>query len=270
MTRSVDIHAPSGGAIIKTGVAAIHTGEGNGLGAAACGRAMNTAVVTGASRGVGEAVARLFAEQGVHVVICARDQASITAVAEDIEADGGSATSMRADVRDEFDVERLMETASRASEETGIDCVVANAGVYHGAPGETPLAEESYAAFDDTLRSNARGVFATIREAVPHLTDGARVFVPSGSIAREAKPGFGAYAVSKAAAEAVARQFAAELDAAVGVLDLGQVETELTDYAEGRAPEDVAPMVWWAASEADAETVDGEVVGLGEWEQATR
>ncbi|QLD87302.1 SDR family oxidoreductase [Natronomonas halophila] len=231
---------------------------------------MNTAVVTGASRGIGEAVARLFAEQGVHVVICARDEASITAVAEDIEAEGGSATAMRADVRDEFDVERLMETASRASEETGIDCVVANAGVYHGAPGETPLAEESYAAFDDTLRSNARGVFATIREAVPHLNEGARALVPSGGIAREAKPGFGAYAVSKAAAEAVARQFAADLDAAVGVLDLGQVETELTNHAEGRAPEDVAPMVWWAAGEADAETVDGAVVGLGEWKQATR
>jgi 3-oxoacyl-[acyl-carrier protein] reductase len=230
---------------------------------------MNTAVVTGASRGVGEAVARLLARKGAHVVICARDEASITAVAEDIEAEGGSATAMRADVRDEFDVERLMETASRASEQTGIDCVVANAGVYHGAPGKTPLAEESYAAFDDTLRTNVRGVFATIREAVPHLTEGARVFVPSGGIAREAKSGFGAYAVSKAGAEAIARQFAVELDAVVGVLDLGQVETELTNHADGRVPEDVAPMFWWAASEADAEVVDGEVVGLKEWKQAT-
>lgn len=231
---------------------------------------MDTAVVTGASRGVGEAVARLFAEQGVHVVICARDQEPITAVAEDIEAAGGSVTAMRADVRDEFDVERLMETASREGEEPGIDCIVANAGVYHGAPGDTPLSEESYAGFDDTLRINTRGVFTTIREAVPHLTDGARAFVPSGSIAREAKPGFGAYAVSKAAAEAVARQFAAELDAAVGVLDLGQLNTELTNHAQGRDPEDIAPMFWWAASEADAETVDGAVVDLREWKKATR
>jgi NAD(P)-dependent dehydrogenase (short-subunit alcohol dehydrogenase family) len=231
---------------------------------------MNTAVVTGGSRGVGEAVARLLAAEGVHVVLCARDRDAIESVVEAIEDDGGTATAMRADVRDEFDVERLMETASRAGESGGIDFVVANAGVYHGAPGETPLAETSYSSFDDTLRINGRGVFATIREAVPHLTDDARVVVPSGAIAREAKPGFGAYAVSKATAEAVARQFAAELEQAVGVLDLGQVQTELTNRMQGRDPADVAPMFLWAATEADAEAIDGAVVGLREWKAATR
>ncbi|MUV85256.1 SDR family NAD(P)-dependent oxidoreductase [Natronomonas sp. CBA1123] len=231
---------------------------------------MNTAVVTGGSRGVGEAVARLLAAEGVHVVLCARDRDAVESVVEAIEDDGGTATAMRADVRDEFDVERLMETASRAGERGGIDFVVANAGVYHGAPGETPLAEASYSSFDDTLRINGRGVFATIREAVPHLTDDARVVVPSGAIAREAKPGFGAYAVSKATAEAVARQFAAELEQAVGVLDLGQVQTELTNRMQGRDPADVAPMFLWAATEADAEAIDGAVVGLREWKAATR
>jgi 3-oxoacyl-[acyl-carrier protein] reductase len=231
---------------------------------------MNTAVVTGGSRGVGEAVARLLAAEGVHVVLCARDGDAVESVVEAIEADGGAATGVRADVRDEFDVERLMETASRAGERSGIDFVVANAGVYHGAPGETPLSEASYSSFDDTLRSNGRGVFATIREAVPHLTDDARVVVPSGAVAREAKPGFGAYAVSKATAEAVARQFAAELGQAVGVLDLGQVQTELTNRMQGRDPADVAPMFLWAATEADAEAIDGEVVGLREWKAAMR
>jgi hypothetical protein len=231
---------------------------------------MDTAVVTGASRGVGEAVARLFASEGTHVVVCAREADDIEAVADDIAAAGGSVAAMRADVRDEFDIERLMETAAREGENEGIDCVVANAGVYHGEPGETPLAAESYSAFDDTLRINARGVFTTIREAAPHLSDGARAVVPSGRIAREATAGFGAYAVSKAAAEAVARQFAAELEATVGVLDLGQVETALTGYSGGRAPEDVAPMFWWAATAADAETLDGSVVALSDWKQATR
>jgi len=231
---------------------------------------MNTAVVTGGSRGVGEAVARLLAAEGVHVVLCARDGDAVESVVEAIEADGGAATGVRADVRDEFDVERLMETASRAGERSGIDFVVANAGVYHGAPGETPLSEASYSSFDDTLRSNGRGVFATIREAVPHLTDDARVVVPSGAVAREAKPGFGAYAVSKATAEAVARQFAAELEQAVGVLDLGPVQTELTNRMQGRDPADVAPMFLWSATEADAEAIDGEVVGLREWKAAMR
>ena len=231
---------------------------------------MDTAVVTGASRGVGEAVARRFAAEGVHVVACARDGDELDAVVEGISSEGGTATALRADVRDEYDVERLMEAAARGGERGGIDCLVANAGVYHGTPGETPLAEEAYSGFDDTLRVNVRGVFAAIREAVPHLNEGARAFVPSGGVARNAAPGFGSYGVSKAAAEAVARQFAAELDAPVGVLDLGQVETELTNFMKGREPTDVAPMFWWAATAADAETVDGEVVGLREWKKATR
>ena len=231
---------------------------------------MDTAVVTGASRGVGEAVARRFAAEGVHVVLCARNGDELDAVVDDIAAEGGAATAVRADVRDEYDVERLMETAARAGEAGGIDFVAANAGVYRGAPGETPLETESYSTFDDMLRINVRGVFATIREAVPHLTDDARVFVPSGGVARDAVPGFGVYSVSKAGAEAVARQFAAELDVPVGVLDLGQLETELTNHMQGRDPEDVAPMFWWAATAADAGAVDGEIVSLREWKKATR
>lgn len=231
---------------------------------------METAVVTGGSRGVGRAVVELFAERGVHVVTCARDRDDVEAVAADLEGTDGTVTAERADVRDEFDVERLMETAARAGETGGIDCVVANAGVYHGQAGETPLAAESYSVFDDSLRTNLRGVFATLREAVPHLTDDARILLPSGRVARDSMAGYGAYAVSKAGGEAVVRQFSAESEQVAAVLDLGQVETGLTGIAGGRAPADVAPMFWWAAAEAADETLDGNVVGLREWKQATR
>ena len=231
---------------------------------------MDTVVVTGASRGVGKAVAELFADRGANVVACSRRQGDIETVTASIEADGGSATAVRADVRDEFDVERLMETAARTGETDAIDCVIANAGIYHGAAGETPLSAEEYTDFDDTLRTNVRGVFSTLREATPHLSADARAFVPSGRIAREAMDGFGAYAVSKAGAEAVARQFAVESDTPTAVLDLGQLETELTGHDGGRKPAEIAPMFWWAATEADAETVDGAVLGLREWKKATR
>ncbi|MFC4447919.1 SDR family NAD(P)-dependent oxidoreductase [Halorussus aquaticus] len=226
-----------------------------------------TAVVTGASRGIGEAVARRFAADGARVVVCARERDALDETIERIDADGGEIEGLRADVRDEYDVERLMETAARASD-GGIDAVVACAGVYHGDPGETPLADDAYSAFDDSFRTNARGVFAAVTEALPHLTDDARVLVPSGNVAREADAGYGSYAVSKAAAEAVVRQFAAEIDQTAGVVDPGVVATDLTG-GRGRDPADAADLFLWAATDAPAEAVDGGVVGLKEFRKAT-
>lgn len=225
-----------------------------------------TAVVTGASRGLGAAVARAFAGAGARVVVCARnDSDDLDAVADDIRRAGGTVTAQRADVRDEFDAERLMETAAR--EGGGIDAVVPCAAVLHGDYGETPLAAESYAAFDDTLRTNARGVFAAVREAVPHLAADARVLVPTCPGAREPRAGLGAYAVSKAAAEAVARQFAAELDAAVGVVDPGRVDADRADGG-GRSADEAAELFLWAATDAPADRLDGGVVDVGDWQAA--
>jgi len=228
-----------------------------------------TAVVTGASRGLGEAVARRFAEAGTHVVGCARDADAIESVAASIRDDGGAATGVRADVRDEFDVERLMETAAREGEAGGIDVLVANAGVYHGETAKTPLADDAYSVFDQHYQTNGRGVFAAVKEALPHLNDDARVLVPSGSVAVDAKPGLGSYAASKAFAEALVRQFAVELDATVCVVDPGQLATELTGGA-GRDPSDVADQFLWAATEASPEEVDGQRVDLKLWKKATR
>jgi NAD(P)-dependent dehydrogenase (short-subunit alcohol dehydrogenase family) len=228
-----------------------------------------TVAITGASRGLGAAVARAFGAEGAHLVLSARDTEALDHVAADVLEAGGTVTTLRADVRDEFDVERFCEEAARQSD-GGIDVLVANAGVYHGDVGQTRLADESYSAFDDHLRTNVRGVYATIREAVPHLAPEARVLVPSGQIAREAKAGLGSYAVSKAAAEALVRQFAAELEQPVGVVDPGQVSTALTDNGPGRAPEDVAEMFVWAASEAPRAELDGEVLNLRAWKAATR
>ncbi|WP_338729565.1 SDR family oxidoreductase [Haladaptatus sp. DJG-WS-42] len=225
-----------------------------------------TAVITGATHGIGKAVAHTFATEGAHVVAAGRDADALSALVDELDATAGDVTTQRADVRDEFDVEFLMETAARVN--GNIDLVVANAGVYHGAPGETPLTHESYAAFDDHLRTNARGVFSTIREALPHLADDARILVTSGSVAREYTPGYGSYAISKATAEALVFGFAAELDHPVGIVDPGAVETDLA--GSGRAPETVAPMFYWAATECPAEAVDGKIVGLGDWKRATR
>ncbi len=231
------------------------------------GMADRTAVVTGASRGIGEQVARTLAAAGVHVILCARDAEEIQAVADDIESAGGAVTALRADVRDQFDVERLVERAARAG--GPISYLVPNAGVYHGSPGETPLSAESYAAFDDHMRTNARGVFVTVREAMPHLADDARIVVPTGAVAREGMPGYGSYAVSKAAAEAIVRGFAVDLDVPVGAVDPGQVSTALSGDG-GRDPEAVARMVRWALEDRPGEDLNGNVLTWRDYRDATR
>jgi 3-oxoacyl-[acyl-carrier protein] reductase len=228
-----------------------------------------TVVVTGATSGIGRAVATAFADADATVAVCGRDASAVGDLVNELESVGaGEATGLRTDVRDEFDVERLVETASRTGS-PGIDVVVANAGVFHGTPGEDAIADVSYTAFDDAFRTNVRGVFATFKESLPHLNEGARLLVPTGSIARDAKPGYGEYAPSKAGAEAVARQFAADTEYVVGCVDPGKVDTELSGPG-GRDPSDVAGLFEWAATECEAAVLDGDVVDLRAWKSATR
>ncbi|WP_424015566.1 SDR family oxidoreductase [Halorubrum xinjiangense] len=248
-----------------------------------------TVAITGATSGIGRAVAEAFVDEGAFVAVSGRDGAAVDRTVAALNggddsggeaeapedgdgeidhAERGTAWGDRVDVRDEFDLERFFERVAR--EAGPVDVVFANAAVFHGAPGESPTDELSYADYDDTMRTNARGVFATITEAVPHLADDARVVVPSGAVAAESKPGMGAYAVSKAAAEAVARGFAADLDATVGVVDPGLVATDLTGKERARDPDSVAPLFVWAATEAPAEDLNGERLGLREWKSATR
>lgn len=225
-----------------------------------------TVVVTGITRGLGAAVGRAFLTEGADVVGCAREPDELDAFAA--EATGpGELTLQRADVRDAFDVERMMETAARGGRT--IDTLFANAGVYHGTAGDSPLVEESYSAFDDHLRVNGRGVFAAVKEALPHMAGDARVLVPAGPAARDPEPGYGSYHPSKTLAVAIVRQLAAELDQTVGIVDPGRLTTNLFGQDDGQDPEAVAGLVIWAATTASADAVDGEVLSVTDWREAT-
>ncbi|MFB6219651.1 MAG: SDR family oxidoreductase [Halobacteriaceae archaeon] len=221
---------------------------------------MPTVLVTGATGGIGSAVCAAFADEGATVVAGARDADALAALE-------GPAETVVADIREREAVADLAATAAETGE-AGIDVVVPCAAVYPGAAGETPLPEEPYDAFDDAVATNARGVFATVRESLPHMDAGGRVLVPTGRVADGLHEGYGAYAVSKAAAEAVARGFAADADPAVGLVDPGVVATDLTG-GDGREPGEVADLFVWAA-ERDHADLNGETVGLREWRKATR
>jgi len=229
-----------------------------------------TVVITGGTRGIGRAVAEGFAEDGAQVVLCGRNHADVYRTVDRLNesTDGERVSGIRADVRDDGDISELIDHAVDRGGE--IDVLVANAAVNHGTPGQMPLQEESGSVFRDTMETNVGGVFRTIKAAVPYLAPSARVLIPSGSIAREAKPGMGAYAVSKAGAEALARGFGTDLEQPVCVVDPGLVATELTGIEKARDPSDIAPMYQWVASEADPDEIDGEIIDLKTWKQSTR
>ena len=224
-----------------------------------------TILLTGASGGIGSVVAEAFAGDGWRTVLCARSEEGLESTAQAVSAAGGTPVVRPLDVRDEDEVfNALLETIPDT-----LDVLIPAAAVMPHAPGERPLQEEYYEDVRTALDTNVYGLFAVIREALQFMKPDGRVLVPSGSVARDPKPGMGTYAPSKAAAEALARGFALDVDQPVGIVDPGLVATDLTG-GKGRDPADVAELFRWAALECPAEELDGEIVGLREWKRATR
>lgn len=225
---------------------------------------METVVVTGAATALGRTVAGSLADPARTLVLGVQDPDAGDELAARLAADHDVATVVvRADPRDEFDIERLMEQGARAGEAAGIDVVVPCAQVYHGSVGDTPIDSAPYSAFDDTVRANTRGVFAAIREALPHLAADARVLVPTGSVAHGAAPGFGVFAVAAAATEAVVRGFSEDRDdLAVAALEVGEA-AGTGGFDETAA----AGLVSWAADQPP-EAVSGKRLTVEDWQRA--
>jgi 3-oxoacyl-[acyl-carrier protein] reductase len=231
-----------------------------------------TAVVTGADRPLGRAVAAAFAEAGATVAAGGRDGDALEDLGAGVEDAVGRVRAVRTDARDEFDVERLLEIGARMT--GAVDVVVGAAVVRHG-PADRPLPADSYAALDDQVRTNARGAFAVVREAGPHLASDGRVLLAAPGAVADAPTT--AFDVSVAATVAVARGAATHLDQAVCAVDPGTAvlpgEGEASGEQSGEAaqPSDstqagdagVAPigdLFREAAVAAPAPAVDGAVL----------
>lgn len=161
-----------------------------------------TALVTGASTGIGLATARRFVDEGARVYLTGRREAELDSAARDL---GPSAVPVRADVSDTADLERLFERVKLDGQ--GLDVVFANAG-----GGEfAPLDELTPEGFDRTFAINVRGTVFTVQKALPLLNDSASIVVTGSSSARRGSPGSGVYSASKAALGQFVRVWAAEL-----------------------------------------------------------
>ena len=155
-----------------------------------------TAIVTGASSGIGRAIAALFAAEGARVVVTARRRALLDDLVQEIEAAGGSACALDGDVSDESFARTLVEeTTSRFG---GLDIAVNNAGVL-GPMAPTP--DVTREAWDETMATNLTSAFLAAKYQIPAMLArgaGSLIFVSSFVGYTAAMPGAATYAASKA------------------------------------------------------------------------
>lgn len=164
------------------------------------------AIVTGASRGIGAAIAERLAADGFTVVVnYAGKAAEAEALVAKIEAAGGRAISAQADVSDPAAVARMFDAAQAAF--GGVDVLVNNAGIMKLAT----LAESDDALFDSQVAINLKGVFNTLREAAKRLRAGGRIVNLSSSVVGLKPATYGVYAATKAGVEAMTHILTREL-----------------------------------------------------------
>jgi NAD(P)-dependent dehydrogenase (short-subunit alcohol dehydrogenase family) len=168
------------------------------------------AIVTGAARGIGQATARRFCEEGARVVLADLDGDAAEAAAATLREAGHDAHARAVDVSDEPAVARAVDEAAGLL--GGLDVAVANAGVL----SLRPLADLSLDEFERTLRVNVLGTFLTFRHALPHLraAGGGALLCTSSQAGVHGYPELGAYCASKFAlvgfVESLARELASD------------------------------------------------------------
>jgi 3-oxoacyl-[acyl-carrier protein] reductase len=237
-----------------------------------------TALVTGASKGIGAGIAKELAAAGAAVVVnYASDRAGAEASVAAIVAAGGRAIAIQADVANEVDVARLLEQASQAL--GPLDILVNNAGVYRALP----ITELTNDEFYREINVNLLGPLLVIRESLPHFRpEGGSIINIGSGASRSHPPGYSIYSASKAGLDAVTGVLAKELaprrirvnsvnpgatlsegtqEAGLYVVgsDIEKQLVAMTPLGRMGTPSDIARVVTFLASE-DAGWLTGEVI----------
>lgn len=229
-----------------------------------------TAIVTGASSGIGYATAKLFAQEGANVIVTARRSEALNALVADIEKLGGRAIAIAGDIRDEALAQTLVETAVRHF--GGLDIAFNNAGT-NGEMGATPGL--SLAGWNETLAINLTAPFLGAKHQIPAMLDrggGSLIFTSTFVGYTAGMPGVAAYAASKSGLIGLTQSLASEFSprgVRVNALLPGGTDTPLAEawvstpealaFVEGlhalkrlAQPEEIARSALYLASDASS------------------
>ncbi len=191
------------------------------------------AIITGAARGIGAAVAQRLAADGFAVVVnYASSSGEADALVEKLEKAGHTAIAVKADVSKADDVRVMFDTTEAKLGK--IDVLVNNAGIMK----VMPLAETSDTVFEQTFAINVQGTFNTLREAATRMNNGGRIVNFSTSVVGTNLPGYAVYAGTKAAVETFTHVFAKELrgrNITVNAVAPGPIATDL--FLTGKSDE---------------------------------
>ncbi|WP_189350490.1 MULTISPECIES: SDR family oxidoreductase [unclassified Mesorhizobium] len=231
------------------------------------------AIVTGASRGIGAAIAKRLAQEGIAVIVnYARGKDAADEVVSAIEAAGGTALAVQADIGEPTGMTALFDAAEKAF--GGTDILVNNAGMMR----LSSIAETGDGEFERQLAINLGGSFRGMREGARRLNDGGRIINFSSSVVGFYQPNYGVYAATKAGVEAMTHILAKELGPrriTVNAVAPGPVGTDL--FTDGKSaaqieaitkliplgrlgqPDDIARLVAFLAG-SDSQWVNGQVI----------
>lgn len=231
------------------------------------------ALITGASRGLGRALALAFAREGADLVLCARGKKALEVVAKEVQKLGVKVLAIEADVSKKQDVERLVATALLTFDQ--IDILVNNASIL--GPSPMPyLIDYPTDAFEEVLRINTINPFMVTKAVLPSMIQRGQgsIINVSSEAGANGYPGWGAYGISKSALDLMSETWAAELEntgVRVNAVDPGDMDTKMhalaypdEDPSQFAKPEQLTEIFVYLASDESRDVTGQRFLAQGD------